>query len=102
MNRRVFALEPTTHNVSDALRFGEIVYLYDLEERRPSMWTNSFLEDCMQRMEANGFSQDHDFILASGSHTLVLIWVTHLVSTLDTVHLLLFDSKQEEYVHRMV
>ena len=101
-DRVVYALEPTRHDVSDASRYGPLVYLYDMEERRPSMWTNAFLEDCMNRMVSKGFEEERDYFLVSGSHTPVTLLVIHLVSTLDTVNLLLFDAVCSEYVHKMI
>lgn len=102
MRRLVFAMEPTKHDLSDAERYGELVYLFGIDDRRPSMWTNAFLEDCMDRMESNGYVPERDFVVAGAPHTPVMLWVTHLVSTYDTVNLLLFDSAREEYMHKMV
>jgi len=102
MTRTVYVLEPTRHDLNDASRFGDLFYIYQPEERRPSMWTNAFLEDCMKRMEANGYDYERDYFLVGGPHTPVTLLAVHLVATFDVVNLLLFDAVQSEYIHRMI
>lgn len=102
LDRRVFILEPMKHDLSDACRFGDLVYIYSHDERRPSMWTNAFKEDCMSRLEQEQFDHERDYFLVGGPTTPVTLIVVHLVLSFDTLNLLLFDSASSEYRHQMI
>lgn len=101
--RRVFVMDHDPgRDVSDAERFGEVLYLYQHKERRPSVFSHALLKDVFSRMEEAEYDPDIDFVVVTGNMAMVTLVVTSLVARDGTVNLLLFDSAQEEYVQRTV
>jgi hypothetical protein len=100
--RKVFVLEPTKHDLTDASRFGDIIYLYHPEERRPPMWTHAFIQDCLARLEKNDYDPEVDYFLIGGPHTPVTLLAAHMIREFPAANLLLFDSTQSEYIPKLI
>lgn len=102
-DRRVFILERDERfDVTDAERYGRPVEIFLNGERKPPIWSNSFLDEISDRMEIHDFKPERDYVVVVGQMVPVVLWLTHLVSMYDTVNLLLFDASQSEYVHKAV
>jgi len=102
-DRKVFVVDrDTRHDISDARRFGEITYIYDERDRKPSVWSNALIKDVMARLERCDYDADLDYILVVGNVVTIVMIVANLAMAYDTLNLLLFDASQEEYVHKTV
>ena len=100
-HRRAFVIDHNSkQDVSDASRFGQIVYLFAHGERPPSLFSNAFIVECMHRME--DFDELLDYFVVSGNVNATTLVTATLVSKYDTVNLLLFDASNSEYVHKAI
>lgn len=96
---RVFALEPTTKDISSANEFGEIVYLFDADNQ-PSVWNSAkYLLAVQARLEELQFSED-DFFLAAGPTVQLLLVMGYLSNTYPEFHVLFWQAQIKEYVPR--
>jgi len=102
MSHKVFVLEPVKYDLSSVGEYGDIHYLYEANEPRSSVWTSAFVNDCFSRLKNFDFNCDRDFILVSGAQVPLTLLVAHLVASFETVNLLLFDAKHNEYVHKSI
>lgn len=90
------------HDLTDAKRYGDVHFLFERGDARPSIFSHAFLDECYKRMAMVGYQPARDFVAISGSITLVALLVTDLVSRNEDVNLLFFDAKNNEYVHKLI
>lgn len=98
---RVIVLEPVTKDIRSAEHFGEIVYLFDKDDPRPSIWdTPEYLLAVQERLEKIEFNGEQDYFAAAGA-LLALVSVTTLLSQLyPSFRVLFFHAQIQEYVSR--
>jgi hypothetical protein len=71
-------LEPFKLDTSGAAAFGEIKYIYQNGEERPSIWLDEFCSDVMDRLAAMMFDPSRDVFVFAGQ----LIPMTRIAAAL--------------------
>lgn len=103
MNSRVFLFEPTKANIdlSTALTFGEIVYIFSPGERRCSVFNStSYCKSVIDKLKQSKFDKDNDYLCAVGSIISVTTAIIAISQVYDNFNLLLFNSLESSYVAR--
>lgn len=95
--KRAFILEPTRVDVQPVERWGELVYLYGKNDRRPSIFSPEFVEEAVSRLEELGFDEESDAIVIAGSIAGVAQFVAGVTSQYGFVTGLAFNSTTREY-----
>ena len=102
-DRRVFVMDKDPRrDVSDAGRYGELLFVYDAGEHKPSVWSNAMIKDVLDRMTRMEYDADIDYVVVTGNTVMITLVVCSLLARDGMLNLLLFDSAQEEYVHKTV
>lgn len=103
MTRLVFVLDEKTRvDFSPAKRHGDVKFVFDCDDERPSIWSVAYYEQAVTKMLAQEFDPDVDYLVAVGSQVPLLLLSATLVAKFGQVNLLLFDSTTSEYVHKRV
>lgn len=101
--RLAFVLDGSTRfDVTPAKRHGDVKYVFDQNEEKPSIWSATYYEHALAKMANQDYDPDLDYLVAAGSQVPLLLLVAHLVARFGQVNLLLFDSTTSEYVHKRV
>lgn len=101
MRSRVFVLEPTNLDLSSAEPFGDIIFVFDEHETRPSIWeTGEFLEAVQRKLEQLNFNPDVDYFCCAGSMVPLISMINYLSNVYPQFRLLLWNSTIREYVVR--
>ena len=99
---KVFALEPTTKNISAAEVFGEIIYLFEVCDTRPSIWdTHSFKRALHKQLIAYNFDPTKDLLLAAGATIPLLVAMNLLSTSYPEFSVLFWHAGTQEYVCRV-
>ena len=101
MSSRVFVFEPTSKDLGSASNFGKLEYMFDNDERRPSIWEVDQLLDAIDaRLDELDFNPEKDFILGAGA-TMPLMVIMHLLCCKYVTYKVLFwHASVSEYVPR--
>lgn len=100
MKPRVFAFERCEQDVSAAAKFGEVVYLFDADGSRPSIWSDEFGEQVVKTLMNWRFNPDEDFILCTGKMVPLMMLSLTALAEFEVINLLLYNSVEREYVRR--
>lgn len=76
---RCILLEGVKQDISDAEDFGEIVYLFDHGESRPSLFSEEFLTRLSERFEEIHFDPLVDYFVLTG-YQLSLVAAVHVLT----------------------
>jgi len=98
---KVFVIEPPKQffDMSSAKMFGEIVYIFDHEDRRCSAWDHvKFGQTVLSRLKALDFNNDKDSICIVGSMLTVSISIIAIAQHYSSFNVLLFHSVDDRYV----
>ena len=98
---KVFIIEPPRNNidVSDAQKFGDIVYVFDYDDRRCGVWQHVlFGQTILQRLESLGFDPESDYVCVTGAMVTVTIAIITIAQYYDEFNTLLFNSVNNCYV----
>ena len=102
---RVFIIEHVRSyiDVSKAETYGEIVYLFDRNDRRCSVWEHPrFGQKILQLLEAYKFNPEIDFICVAGAMLTVSIAIIVVSQNYDFYNVLLFNSVESTYTQRRI
>ena len=95
---RVFLLEPTDFDVSDAERYGDIEVMFS---RRCSVFDHRVFEDTfVERLREMKFDKRVDRFLFVGTSTPLVLITSFLIVELEWVNVLLFHARSQSYVER--
>lgn len=98
---RVFALQQTNHDISDASRFGKIVYVFG--ERRPSLFDHEgFRSQYLDRMEELRFDPNKDFVVFVGTAIPSVLCTSFLMEEYGGFNALLFNATTQQYLLRRI
>jgi hypothetical protein len=98
MTSKVFCVEEVKHDIRGAQEFGDIIYLFDAAERRPSIFTPEYGEEVLRRLVENGFDKHQDLILLAGNVIVLVTTVAKLAGQFGYCNVLAFDSQIRSYV----
>lgn len=77
---RVIVYEPTSLDLKEAEKFGDIQYMFTPQETRPSIWETEDFEDCCRRkLIALDFKPTEDYFAVAGP-SVPLIVITNLLT----------------------
>lgn len=102
---RVFIIEHVRNyiDVSKARRYGEIVYLFDRNDRRCSVWEHPrFGQKILQLLETYEFDPEIDSICVAGAMLTVSIAIIVVSQNYDFYNVLLFNSVESTYTQRRI
>lgn len=97
---RVFICEPLNSKIDlqDAHRFGKLVTLFPLNQKRASVWSPNFREHDIPRvLDEHGFDPEHDHYLVAGHFSTQSIVIAAIALRYGAINLLVFDTKDREY-----
>lgn len=98
---RVFSILNRDHNyrVTDATRFGRLVYLLDGSALNPFS-VESYCEAIALDLQENQYHPDKDLIMLTGSPVAVSLLTAVIMAKYRRGRLLLFDPKTGKYCER--
>ena len=94
---KCFFLEPVEINISDARRFGKIVYLFPGESYRPGIFNDDFGDAVLDKLEEHGYDVDNDYFCVTGAFAPVALAIAHLTSLYVSCKLLIYNLVTHEY-----
>lgn len=100
---KVFIIERPRSNidVSDALKFGDIVYVFDCNDRRCGVWQITlFGQTVLRRLEFLKFDPKTDYVCVTGAMLTVSIAIIAIAQCYDEFNALLFNSVNNCYVEK--
>ena len=98
MERKVFVVNYSGHDLSAATKFGKLIFL--TESREINVFdTDGLLVDLRMKLKD---AEEGDFLLLSGSPVLNILAASVLLMRYGVLNLLIFNSKSREYVARTV
>lgn len=100
---KIFIIEPPRHNidVSKAQEYGDIVYVFDHDDRRCSVWSHvNFGNTVLRRLTELDFDPEEDSVCIVGAMVTVLIAVVAIAQHYDEFKVLLFNSVDDSYVQK--
>lgn len=89
---RAFVIEPCKLDLSSAETFGEIVYIFRPNERRPSIWDEAFRQEIVDRLTALRFNPTKDFFVVAGHMVPIVIATGIIVRLYDTARALFYSA----------
>ena len=100
---RAFVLEPCSRlDVSPASKFGEIEYIFQKNDGRPSIWTEEFAQAAMKKLKACGYDPAIDFIIIAGRIIPMIKLIAALAAEYQNVRVLFHDAIERDYVHQTI
>lgn len=100
---KVFIIEPPRSNidVSDARKFGDIVYVFNHDDRRCGVWQITlFGQTILKRLEFLKFNPETDYVCVTGAMLTVSIAIIVIAQCYDEFNTLLFNSVDNCYVEK--
>lgn len=100
---KVFIIEPPRNNidVSDARKFGDIVYVFEVDDRRCGVFRHVlFGQTILQRLELHKFDPETDYVCVVGAMLTVSIAIITIAQYYDAFNVLLFNSVDDSYVEK--
>ena len=101
---KVFIIEPPRHqlDISKAKRFGEIVYVFEPNDRRCGVFeTERFGNSVLKVLIEKNFNVEEDVICIVGAMLTVIIAVIAIAQQHDSFNLLMYNSVTSDYVKVM-
>jgi len=100
---KVFIIEHPRNNidVSKAADFGEIIYLFDKDDRRCSAWDHKrFGRRVLGRLKELGYNPTDDYICVVGAMLIVINSIIAIAQSHEAFTLLMFNSVENAYVSK--
>ena len=95
---RVFILEPTRVAVDAACEYGDVVYVFEQDEKRPSIFSSAFRPALRRQMEALEYNSKEDYILVAGAQANILVFITEVMHTHGgPIQALIFNAPTHAY-----
>ncbi len=100
---RVFVIERPRNkiDVSKAEEYGDIIYIFDNEERRCTAWLHvEYGQMILGRLKTYHFDPKIDFICIAGAMLVITIYVIAVAQYYGEFKALLFDSRDDRYLQK--
>ncbi len=97
---RVILLEPCKLNVTQASKWGVLEHIFKQGERRSSIWSESFKNEVIERLQCINFDPEEDSLIIAGHMVPLIIAVALLVTTYGGVRVLFYSAVDRDYVPR--
>lgn len=100
---RVIVYEPTNLDIEKAHKFGNIEYMFNESDSRPSIWeTEEFVEACSRRLDELKFDPNVDSFVVAGA-SVPLTAITSLMSRkYKEFKVLFWHSSVRDYLTRVL
>ena len=101
MSKKVFIIEHPRNNidVSKAKDFGQIVYLFDRDDRRCSAWDHKkFGREVLSRLKELDYKPEEDYICVVGAMLIVVNSIIAISQNYKVFVMLLFNSVEDTYI----
>jgi hypothetical protein len=92
MKPRVFKLEPTILDSSKSDRFGETVLVFP-RHRYPSIASQAFQDEILERLLTLGFDPTRDYVLIGGPTVALALFVSAVAVNYGHYNALVFDPR---------
>jgi len=100
---KVFLVERPrgTIDLSTTEKYGEIVYIFDHNERRPSLFdVNQFMGAVLQKLKELEYKPEMDYICVTGGMIPVCLMIAALAYEGTEMNLLLYSATESKYIGR--
>jgi hypothetical protein len=98
MDSRCFVLEPVKkQSVKDCEAFGEIVYLFEFGEERPSIFSYEYQKELERKLKELKFNPEYDFFVLTGFQVTLSIAVCVLSKMFESFDVLAFYTPAYSY-----
>ena len=95
---KVFVLAPSEKDVSKASMYGQIVFVFRPDERRPSVWDAEFALSALDRLEQEQYDPTNDYLLLVGNFIAIIAFVAAVAEQYYSPKALAFDMTRQTYV----
>lgn len=99
---RVIAIEPCNFDLTPAMVFGEVVFLFERTGERTSIWSEDFSSCVLDKLEEINYDPDIDFIVVSGAIVTLSLAIAVIAADYGVIKLLLYHSAEAGYVSRKI
>lgn len=100
MRPRVFILQPGNKDFSGADKFGDVAYIYDKNEPRPSIWDENFVREALDRLVDADYQPRHDYVMLAGHMVPIVLFCCALCNAYPAPKVLCYDIVSGNYVTR--
>lgn len=98
---RAFVLEPCRRiDVSRASKYGEILYIFERNDGRPSIWTDEFVIEAIERLKNTRYDPARDYFILAGSIVPLAKVVAALAAEYGHVRALAFSATDRDYIQQ--
>ncbi len=94
---RAFVLERCNVDVSKASVFGNIVYVFDGNQRRSSIWSTNFITDVCSRLKDLEYDPANDYFVIVGPIVPLCKTIGHLVAQYGLIRALCWSASECSY-----
>jgi len=94
---KCYLLEPVKQDVQDAQEFGELVYLFEYGETRPSIFSVEYQEELEKRFIKAEFDPENDMFVLTGFQIAISIAVSVLTKMFKNFEILCFYVPTHSY-----
>lgn len=94
---RCFVLQDCNKDVSDATRFGEIVYVFERKNGRSSVWSDDYRKEVLKRFREMRFDRQEDYLVAVGHTAPLVIAIGELLPWYSFLNMLVFYGPEQQY-----
>ncbi len=98
MARVIYLDNSLRGKTTQAVQFGEVVFLFDEYDTRPSSFDPTFQLTLKEKLYELDFDPETDYIAVTGKYINTVLLVATVVVTFGTVSLLLFDARLQRYL----
>lgn len=102
MTPRVFMVEEYKVDARNAERFGTLVYIFQPNEYRPSIWDEAFRDAAIARLDKMDYDPTVDYIIVAGAIVPLTLVLTELVATFGEIQVLFYSASEREYTAKTV
>lgn len=98
---KVFVLERVQQDIEQAERFGEIEYVFDFGDLRPSIWkAKEFSESVIDALEIKRFDPERDLFAITGHIIPITLAMARMIKEYGRIRVLFFKLPDREYVEK--
>lgn len=87
-------------NISKAYDFGQVIALFEIGERRASVYDENLSKEILERLEFIDFDPTLDLVLLSGQQTALIRLTATIVSRYGSFKGLTWVNKHRKYIIR--
>lgn len=98
MISRVFTALPVKNlNIDEANRFGQLLPIFNADEKPPALWSEEFALAAMARLHLHKYNPVSDYILIAGPTVATTKVVAALSAEFGRINVLFFDAVKQTY-----